>query len=300
MTSGESGGNLAVRAKRIMKISLIDNEKTKTAENLSSLISDSDDTRIAVAFVSRDGLRQIVNSLETSLDRGAHVEFLVGMNMRATDPKAIRQIYNMTVRNPCVSLFCHISDSRASIYHPKLYLMRRRNQVSAIIGSSNLTRRGLVENIEINLLLQDEISNTVISETYELYNKLKFHKNRVIPDSEFIDMYEGLCKETEKQDHLISRGSVYRRLNIEYTEKVKRLKKPKPSRSDLVGWLELVYDSLPEGLFTNSQIYRKESEFKRLYPDNMNIRAKIRQQLQLLENLGFLRHEGTGKWSKIE
>lgn len=229
------------------------------AENLSSLISDSDDIRIAVAFVSRGGLRQIGNSLENSLRRGAHVEFLIGMNMRATDPKAVRQIYNMTVKNPCVSLFCHVSDSQASIYHPKLYLMRRRNQVSAIIGSSNLTGRELTENIEINVLLQDEISNSVISETYELYNKLKFHKNRFIPDSEFIDMYEVLCKETEKQDHLISRESVYRELNRDYVEKVNRLKKPKPSRSDLVGWLELVYDSLPDGIFTNSQIYRKEN-----------------------------------------
>jgi HKD family nuclease len=282
-----------------MEIGLIDNSKNTVAETLSSLLRQSEDIRIAVAFISRDGLSQIDDSLTCALAKGARVEFLVGMDAHATDPKAIRYLYSMTNENPLVSLFCFVADSPASIYHPKLYLTRRENDATAIIGSSNLTRRGISENVEVNVLLHDEISCSFIAEIYDLYNKLKFHKNRVIPDAEFIEIFEDLCGFTTKKERLVRSDSDYKKISKEYIEKAGSLKRPKPGRSDLVGWLELVYDSLPDGIFTNSQVYRSENLFKEHYPDNLNIRAKIRQQLQVLENLGLVRHEGTGKWSKV-
>jgi type II restriction enzyme len=48
--------------------------------------------------------------------------------------------------------------------------------------------------------------------------------------------------------------------------------------------------------FTNDDIYAYERELERLHPDNRHIRDKIRQQLQVLRDRGFLAHVGRNRW----
>lgn len=43
-------------------------------------------------------------------------------------------------------------------------------------------------------------------------------------------------------------------------------------------------------------MYRYVEEFKKNYPDNKHIEAKIRQILQQLRDLGFIIHLGQGRW----
>jgi type II restriction enzyme len=61
----------------------------------------------------------------------------------------------------------------------------------------------------------------------------------------------------------------------------------------------MVYDFLPDGEFTNNEVYAYKSVFKQKYPDNQNIEAKIRQQLQTLRDLGFVEHLGKARWRKL-
>jgi len=55
----------------------------------------------------------------------------------------------------------------------------------------------------------------------------------------------------------------------------------------------------PALTFTNADVYAHEREFAKLHPDNRHIKEKIRQQLQVLRDLGFLSQPGRGAW-KIE
>jgi type II restriction enzyme len=48
--------------------------------------------------------------------------------------------------------------------------------------------------------------------------------------------------------------------------------------------------------FTLNQLYAKESELLRLHPKNQNVRAKIRQQLQVLRDLNYLDFLGSGNY----
>lgn len=48
--------------------------------------------------------------------------------------------------------------------------------------------------------------------------------------------------------------------------------------------------------FELADIYRFEEELKAIYPNNRNVRAKIRQQLQVLRDLGFLEFLGSGAY----
>lgn len=51
--------------------------------------------------------------------------------------------------------------------------------------------------------------------------------------------------------------------------------------------------------FALSNIYEFEAEFSKSYPNNKNICAKIRQQLQILRNKGYIEFLGQGKYKKL-
>jgi type II restriction enzyme len=51
--------------------------------------------------------------------------------------------------------------------------------------------------------------------------------------------------------------------------------------------------------FSNEDVYEFERELSWLHQENRNIRAKIRQQLQVLRNRGLLEHVGRNRWRTI-
>jgi type II restriction enzyme len=65
---------------------------------------------------------------------------------------------------------------------------------------------------------------------------------------------------------------------------------------ELRGWTLDVLQILRQlgDRFTLRQVYEHELSLARLHPANKNVRAKIRQQLQVLRDLGFLRFIGNG------
>ena len=52
----------------------------------------------------------------------------------------------------------------------------------------------------------------------------------------------------------------------------------------------------PSGEFTTADAYAFTRELEQLHPDNRHVRDKIRQQLQVLRDLGLLQHTGSGLW----
>jgi type II restriction enzyme len=122
-----------------------------------------------------------------------------------------------------------------------------------------------------------------------------------LPDEEFINIYAQLSRlQKERRSKYLKEDIKFKSLNEKFFEKSKSLQRPKVTKRDLVGWLNTIYKLLPEGEFTTQQIYKFESELARIYPDNKNIRPKIRQQLQVLRDLGVLKHLGPSHWIKSE
>jgi type II restriction enzyme len=59
--------------------------------------------------------------------------------------------------------------------------------------------------------------------------------------------------------------------------------------------LKVVRDLSKEAFYL-SELYEKENDFASVYPRNRHIREKIRQQLQVLRDLGVLRFKGNGRY----
>jgi len=282
-----------------MRVQVIDNVSRKMADALCPLIEESTDLRVAVAFMSHRGLAIIRPSLAAALQAGATVEFLVGLDMRTTEPEALRAVLGMASDSGKVTMCCYAGLTGEGTYHPKLYLCRRSDVVTSIVGSSNLTEGGLMRNVEINVLVEAGVRDEVVSDLHTAYNRLKFHPERVIPDDEYIAMYAELREREQATERRAGRDTSLRKLRRTFREKAASLRRPVPTRRDLIGWLELVYDALPDGEFTNDAVYASESEFQRQYPDNLNIRAKVRQQLQVLAAMGLIEHLARGHWRKL-
>jgi HKD family nuclease len=281
-----------------MKLSFVDNISIPMVSVLSEALSFSDDIRIAVAFVSVKGLALIEESLKLAINSAYSIEFLVGLDMNWTEPDALKVLYNLSLHNDKITCICLSSIKPYYTYHPKLYLFNKGNNVKSIIGSSNLTEGGLKKNIEANVVIEASIDNEMISDAYNTYNRLKYHKQRVLPDQEFIDIYTQLVKVTKEQNKNLKKNSKYASLNKRFLEKSKSLQKPKATKRDLVGWLNKIYNLIPDNEFTTRQIYKYESELAKLYPNNKNIRPKIRQQLQVLRDMGIINHLGHSRWIK--
>lgn len=69
---------------------------------------------------------------------------------------------------------------------------------------------------------------------------------------------------------------------------------------DARGWLLSVIrciEAFDARTFRLQQLYDCESDLRRTYPGNQHIREKIRQQLQVLRDRGFLEFHGGGKYS---
>jgi type II restriction enzyme len=56
---------------------------------------------------------------------------------------------------------------------------------------------------------------------------------------------------------------------------------------------------LQRSTFTLEQVYSFEAELSLAYPENRNVRAKIRQQLQVLRDAGLLAFEGRGTYRLV-
>lgn len=73
--------------------------------------------------------------------------------------------------------------------------------------------------------------------------------------------------------------------------------------NDQRGWATLtlrVVRGLSKIHFTLPEVYAKERDFSAVYPQNRHVREKIRQQLQVLRDLGVLRFHGKGCYELID
>jgi len=85
----------------------------------------------------------------------------------------------------------------------------------------------------------------------------------------------------------------------EVREKFKKVKPLKEISVSQRGWTLDVLNivrRLGKPEFTNEEVYAFTRELEQLHPDNRYVRDKIRQQLQVLRDTGFLTHVSRSEW----
>ncbi|OQA93944.1 MAG: hypothetical protein BWY27_00010 [Bacteroidetes bacterium ADurb.Bin234] len=164
-------------------------------DTLRTKLTKASEVFIAVAFVTEAGLDEIIQPLRQVASQGK-VRLLTGLYQRVTEPKALKKLLRIqkeTRGNFSVRL------SREPKFHRKVFVLENRTRATAIVGSSNLTREGLRNGGELDMMVS-------LSPSSSSYKRLKkalekdWNKRRARPlTSGQIERYESFRPDPVKQ-----------------------------------------------------------------------------------------------------
>jgi hypothetical protein len=94
------------------------------------------------------------------------------------------------------------------------------------------------------------------------------------------------------------------KLELDYAEPSEEIfdKGSEYIKSNLTGWKKAVFieiEALGKQVFKTSDFKHMIPSLKEQYRNNRHIEAKIRQQLQYLRDLGLIKFEGNGVYTKL-
>ena len=183
--------------------------------------------------------------------------------------------------------------------HAKTYIF---DSERAIITSANLTLGGLQNNYECGVLIHD--SNTV--------SRLKSDFLKIFADEEKVSIVTEEILSTTKD--ILAKVPKEKRIKFERSEKdlfPAVSYEPEDDLYDggvktiintLSGWrLDTfnVVSKIPTNVFELEQAYAYKQDLQKLHPENRYIKAKIRQQLQELRDLGLIEFLGGAVYRKL-
>ena len=150
--------------------------------------------KLASAYVTRGGLDHIEEQIQKLLDREGEVAIVHGADFRVTDPLSIKALANLNMGNTLMKYRVrpYISQLNRSQFHPKMYLLSNANgnEITSIVGSSNLTHQGLHTNVEINVMMRGHRREEAIRRSIGAFDSLLEDRNLVEPWAEWISKYE--------------------------------------------------------------------------------------------------------------
>jgi len=124
--------------------------------------------RIATAMVSPAGVDELYPSLERCLERGGSGRILIGVDL-PSDPNAIERLRKLSMKHAGYFELKYFRPLRNRIFHLKLFIFGNGgSRHSAIVGSSNVTAGGLIDNHEANIWVQ---SGSAVDELTEYFDE---------------------------------------------------------------------------------------------------------------------------------
>lgn len=243
--------------------------KNPWKDKLMNLIEDSEESiRITSPFIKEDICKEILN----------HVRHDVCFELITDLPNAYTGALDLSGLELIIGKKGLVkSDPKL---HSKIYIFDSKK---AVITSGNLTNGGLLKNYEYGVLLDEfEIVSKIRNDFTEISKSAKIVKK------EWIKIAREVKKSLKPIQNQHEESNTYIIENINHSiESALKLKVWKLSMFEIISTLNQE--------FTLEDVYKYEQELRRRYPENRNIRPKIRQQLQFLRDLGlieFLSNDG--------
>ncbi len=123
-------------------------QKLKLLPELNKTIKDCDEIWVAVALISDSGFKYI----QDNISKTAKQNFLVGIGL-PTSPKVLTQLKNNEGNGFFKSKIYHKPNV---LFHPKVYLIKTGNKLTAFVGSGNCTDGGFDKNLELSVKTDEQ------------------------------------------------------------------------------------------------------------------------------------------------
>jgi len=204
--------------------------------------------RIAVAFLRYSGLQVVERSLKYCLKNEGIVEIITGLDFKNTDPESIHYLIKLQRQVKRMKFYCY-GDSKEHkthiFFHPKIYLFSKERETTGIIGSTNLTKPGLLTNFEVNVVIK-ETKPVYFSQLEAIYNSVKFTDSVFSPDEEYLEGYSDVYKEFLKNEEKAAKDKGVRKTVKEILKREEVLPGTVPSIKSII--IETIKRKSREGL----------------------------------------------------
>jgi HKD family nuclease len=120
-----------------------------------------------VAFASLAGIGGVSDIIKNSKQHIKQFRVIVGIDQKGTSKEALEALFGLDIET---SVYYTISPI---IFHPKIYLFEGDKKCRIIVGSSNLTKHGLFQNMEASLKIDftkpDSEGEKLLKQIYDYY-----------------------------------------------------------------------------------------------------------------------------------
>ena len=117
---------------------------------------------LMVSYVQQSGVRALRAEIVRLCDSGG-VRMICSFDMGITDPEAVRELKNIGAE-------IRIYQTNRGTFHPKMWLFESQSeQWNCLVGSANFTAGGMVDNVEVGVLLKN---GAIAQQGRELFGKL--------------------------------------------------------------------------------------------------------------------------------
>jgi phosphatidylserine/phosphatidylglycerophosphate/cardiolipin synthase-like enzyme len=242
---------------------------------------------LASPFIKQQTARLIVKSTRRDIDfRYINSFKLSNFHRGASDLEALRILSNNKFRQKNVHNL-----------HAKFFIFDN----IAVITSGNLTPGGLRNNLEYGVLLRDEIVDKIKDDYIRIFDNPEYPEITLDIINKAQDILNSVPLEKRKKIKVTEKTLFEEVLNDENIEEmfdggIDSI------RVNLTSWKKDVFEcllKLKNDVFSLEEVYSFEKELTQLHPRNQNIKAKIRQQLQYLRNIGLVEFIKPGLYKKL-
>ena len=150
---------------------LFNSRESKVRNEIIDQLRGCDEFIISTAFITLGGITPLLEEFKNLEKNNIKGKILTTDYLAFTEPKAIKKLNSF--KNIEVRMFTTENEG----FHTKGYIFKKNNNYSAIVGSSNLTAKAMVENKEWNVgftsTKDGEILHNLLNEFDELWNESK-------------------------------------------------------------------------------------------------------------------------------
>lgn len=194
-------------------IRFLENTSSPLPKQFSGFLQWADEAILCVSYATHHAFSTLYDEFETFLRNGGRLRAIFDIERMVTDSAIIEEISTIPGDAQCKVFFREktrevIPGSLRGIFHPKLYIFKKGNDVKVILGSSNFTFAGLAENIEANILIEGDLKDSLCGEFLRYFQNLWDSPDVIIPTEALLSDYTKAVSKSrvqrEKFEHMLS------------------------------------------------------------------------------------------------
>lgn len=113
-----------------------------------------DNFYVIVAYVKKSGVMQIKESVEFFRKNGGNIKVVAGIDQKNSSLEGISNLFEISDE-----LYLYHSESLMQTFHPKLYILEKKDKKAIVfIGSNNMTGGGLFTNYEACYFIEFDLT----------------------------------------------------------------------------------------------------------------------------------------------